>query len=364
MHRPGLSAANRLSILGALWALLAIAGCGSSSSPDRDDAEPNSPHSTDYDQDGAPSSVDCDDADPEVGPGWPETCDGKDNNCDGLVDVVVAGVTHPTIQDALDNRCADVPTVLIWPGYYFENIVVSGGPVTVTGIDAPSNTVVDGSTCSNGGDSCSVVTVEGGTELTLGHLTVTGGTGSIRPEPSWCQEASCGGGVLVDHNAALTLSQAVVQENSVTGDGGGVASLDGVISIGSSVIRHNAAGRAGGGLSVLGQAEEGTVVIYNSVVTGNTAVGKGGGLYFHSLVLPLLTSNRINSNRAEEGWGGGVLTTAGGEAWNNSFTGNEALDHGAGLSCVEFLFGGGNDFEGNSPDAPHQGSDANCVVPE
>ena len=40
----------------------------------------------DDDRDSAPLSVDCDDHDVEVNPSQPEQCDGKDNDCDGLVD--------------------------------------------------------------------------------------------------------------------------------------------------------------------------------------------------------------------------------------------------------------------------------------
>jgi len=56
---------------------------------------------TDLDADGyTPDAGDCDDLDPAVGPGFHESCDGKDNDCDGLVDY--AGPT--------DDRCALIDT--------------------------------------------------------------------------------------------------------------------------------------------------------------------------------------------------------------------------------------------------------------
>lgn len=41
---------------------------------------------TNVDQDEADAEDDCDDADPLIFPGAVETCDGRDNNCDGLID--------------------------------------------------------------------------------------------------------------------------------------------------------------------------------------------------------------------------------------------------------------------------------------
>jgi len=40
----------------------------------------------DEDGDGVSAEEDCDDSDPDVFPNNPETCDGKDNNCDGMID--------------------------------------------------------------------------------------------------------------------------------------------------------------------------------------------------------------------------------------------------------------------------------------
>jgi MYXO-CTERM domain-containing protein len=40
----------------------------------------------DDDYDGVTTPDDCDDTDPSVAPGFPELCDGVDNDCDGLVD--------------------------------------------------------------------------------------------------------------------------------------------------------------------------------------------------------------------------------------------------------------------------------------
>ncbi len=63
----------------ALWLLW---GCGS-------------PDAVDADGDGATTASDCDDRDPGVSPWAEETCDGKDNDCDGQIDEGVAETYFP-----------------------------------------------------------------------------------------------------------------------------------------------------------------------------------------------------------------------------------------------------------------------------
>ena len=46
----------------------------------------NPPQEIDLDADGWIAAEDCDDADPEANPGRGEACDGKDNDCDGVID--------------------------------------------------------------------------------------------------------------------------------------------------------------------------------------------------------------------------------------------------------------------------------------
>lgn len=53
--------------------------------------DPTPTPSIDQDADGSPASEDCDDLDPEMNPDAQEVCDGKDNNCDGLIDLLADG---------------------------------------------------------------------------------------------------------------------------------------------------------------------------------------------------------------------------------------------------------------------------------
>ncbi|MCK6520359.1 hypothetical protein L6R49_02855 [Myxococcota bacterium] len=80
-----------------LLALLALASsCGdketTDDSPAQDSAE-DSAAAVDADGDGVPSDLDCDDDDASVAPGLTETCDGRDQDCDGAVDEDAADAT-------------------------------------------------------------------------------------------------------------------------------------------------------------------------------------------------------------------------------------------------------------------------------
>ena len=71
-------------MLNTRWILIGLAFIGCEDDPLR----------YDYDGDGWANWEDCDPYDPEVYPGAPEQCDGKDNNCNGLIDDGITKVYH------------------------------------------------------------------------------------------------------------------------------------------------------------------------------------------------------------------------------------------------------------------------------
>ncbi|MFT7521854.1 MAG: hypothetical protein ACI9MC_004006, partial [Kiritimatiellia bacterium] len=66
-----------------LFSLLTLGAC--SNNLDGTDRKPDNSEDPDRDGDGSPLSKDCDDDDKTVYPGAPELCDGKDNDCDGVI---------------------------------------------------------------------------------------------------------------------------------------------------------------------------------------------------------------------------------------------------------------------------------------
>lgn len=127
-----------------------------------------------------------------------------------------------------------------------------------------------------------------------------------------------GGGLEVD-GGTVVVRRCLLQDNSASVAGGGIAVIDGSVTIDASVIRSGVAPQ-GAGIFVSG----GTVIVINSTVCENiSAGGTGGGLALVGGALSLIHST-ITGNLAVDGGGihqsGGLATAA-----NSILAGNTAL---------------------------------------
>lgn len=197
--------------------------------------------------------------------------------------------------------------------------------------------------------------------------------------------------VLTDGPAAGGMTQMVVEGNSTLGRGGGIAVIDGVLSVSNLVLRGNVAG-SGGGLHSLGSS---VVVVATSALIDNEAAVDGGGFWFggytgwvHRSVIDanlalrngggilmtngelLVTSSRITGNHSHSN-GGGIATFEGGsfimrpadgepaylpgDRWQSVLQGNTAADNGGAIFVLktdELLLNGTAILENHSRTAP------------
>ncbi len=285
---------------------------------------------------GVTDATDCDDRNPGIYPGAPEVCDDwADNNCDGYVDQMVAGVTHDSVQGALDAACAEGDTVWVSPGTYFENVEITAA-VVLEAIESAETTTLDGSLCTRGPDQCGVIRI-GASQVTVRGLHITHGS------------ADLGGGIFAEYVDAVRVEENIMDLNLAWSRGGGIYfHCSGTVT--RNEVLNNQAG-LGGGLYVkpVPNAEGVGVTIEANEIIGNLATSGGGGGYENAFTAQALwTSNDIRDNTAV--WGGGIQSQDGLRTMGNTIQDNNASTQGGGLWYTDEWIGSGDTITGNAPD--------------
>ncbi|MDA8746208.1 hypothetical protein N9N28_16400 [Rubripirellula amarantea] len=178
-----------------------------------------------------------------------------------------------------------------------------------------------------------------------GKLTVDGT--SISDNVASGNDADSGGGGVYNDGGTLTISDSVIADNlanGTAGSGGGLLSVDGVVSIIESQLEANGAVRAGGGIEIVDGSlslvdSELTFNDVNGTVAGATAQpGNGGGLHVTGAASVVIDNVLVANNvAAREGGGlwnqaGTTMTIRNGTViQNNSALGDAADDGGGGI---------------------------------
>ena len=253
---------------------------------------------------------------------------------------------HATIQAAIDAS-QDGDTIVVQPGQYPENLVISGLDIMLTST-APSDPNVVQATVIDGQGAGTVVIITDGSTATVTGFTITGGIGT--PDPGAPEEYYLAGGIMVGQ-AAPTVSHNRITGNripdeitipghgnretrlEITSIGGGIGCFYSQAVICDNVIFNNQA-TYGGGI-YCGQGE---VQIQRNVLYGNQALH--GAAVLNEFDQSLMSNNLMHHNQAT-GVGGGCAVIGGATLVNNTLVANSSNQGGSQLYSETSLEGVG-----------------------
>ena len=186
-----------------------------------------------------------------------------------------------------------------------------------------ANTIIEGNSVSSVG-SGGVVSIAA-VSTNISGVTIQNG------------RAGDGGGIYVDSNGGLTLTNSTVSGNFCVNFGGGIYN-SGSLTLINSTISGNRAIREGGGIENI---NNGSLTITNTTISGNSVDVNGGGILNNFGTLTI-TNSTISGNSAGQD-GGGVHNLLSAAIFNSTITLNRA--------AVALIGGGTGGGVFNSPTA-------------
>ena len=236
-----------------------------------------------------------------------------------------------TIQEAIEFA-VDGDLVFVAPGTYFENINFLGKEITLSSEGGADVTVIDGSECTTGAETCSVVTmINDETELSiLDGFTLRNGLGSNYCSPGISCRFMGGGGVYCS-NVSSTIINCIITGNTLDqedGGGGGIHCYNSSLTIINCLIFGNYGLNGGSIYSQLGSS----LTIKNCTIMENEA-NVGGGIF--CVASSLYLSNSLISTNMSNERGGGVycFTNSPSTISNSAILDNYAELDGGGIAC-------------------------------
>ena len=250
----------------------------------------------------------------------------------GADDTAVAGDLDIT-DDVTITGAGAAATII--DGGAIEN-VLHVDPLN-TGITAEISgvTVQNGSTTGSGGG----INVDGNGTLTLSDSTLRAnttttshggamqnrGTATLTNVTISDNTAPSGFGGGIDNRGDATLTGVTISGNTAGGGGGGIHNINGTLTLVNSLVgAGNTAGSGGTGGGI--ENNGGTVIVEDSTVSGNTSATSGGGISNNTGTLTV-TGTTVKGNTAASG-GGGIRNEGTASVTNTTVTANSAPSGG------------------------------------
>ncbi|WP_019869055.1 hypothetical protein [Salinispora oceanensis] len=298
------------------------------------------------------------------GGGTPVSCD---------TDALIAAITLANARGGAALDLAKDCTYLLTADLGGAGLPAVTTPITLNG---GKHTTIERAAAA---DPFRILIVEAGGDLTLNHVTITGGETEMFDD---------GGGILANSGSTLAINHSVIKKN-IGNNGGGVASF-GTTTVKHSTVSGNTARASAGGL----QNVAGLLTIGHSTITDNTATGLaiGGGVgsinnattrISHSSIthnysglagggvgdfdaISIVTDSTISHNTAENS-GGGIFEEGQLTLRRVKLTDNNAPGDGAGGLEIQNVLGGSaatiEDSEITNNRAPRGGGIRNLAAP-
>jgi hypothetical protein len=276
--------------------------------------------------------------------------------------VCASGCRFTTIQGAIDHAgTGEVIIIEIIDPVHTEASIVLDKDVTIRGQGVDQTIVQAYETLDAAPDR--VFLVKRGATVYLEGMTIRHGKPAVEDEK--------GGGIR--NFGTLTLRNCTVRANSANG-GGGIGNSAALTLVDSTVMDNIAYGIGprghecgnGGGI----QCGSGTMMIYNSTITGNQGGVKGrargGGVHVGCGCQAVIINSTISNNEASregglsysggDSLGGGIYIAGELELINSTVVGNRAAGGGGGIYNIKQM-----DMM-NTIIADNRGSGGNCVL--
>ena len=208
-----------------------------------------------------------------------------------------AGSLRQALADAASASGPDLITFA--PALNGATISLSTGALTVADVTLDATALANGLTL-NGGGTDRIISVTGGSVVSLRGLTFTGGS-------------SAGGGAIYNNSSAnLSLEFCTLSGNTATSTGGGAVFNDAAtLALAHCTLNGNVTNTTGGGAIF---SRTGTLTLDGCTLSGNTCIGGnsfngGGGAIRTSANTNTLLRCTLSGNTAPGAHGGALLFT-------------------------------------------------------